>query len=167
MAERTADDAFRVRLADLSDLPHLQVVLDGAAGTVGAHVHGSSAAQLLTENHVYLGFLGEAPVGCVMATLDPPVVLHCLSVVVDKRNQGHAGSVLGEAILHLDETVAPLFYWAAVDPLLPSAEQRFAQLGFVRAEGNAQTLSGIRVMFRKAPVELESAGQNDEFEDQA
>jgi len=144
------DGDIRIRLADTRDVDHLQTVLDGASDILDARVYGMSAAELLAANQVYIGYASEAPIGCVMATFEAPVVIHCLSVVVSHRRNGFAGVLLAAAVAEMDRRSQPLSYWAAVDPARRSAEMRFSRLGFIRADTSVGLVDGMQLMFREA-----------------
>lgn len=129
MSTERAEDTFRVREAFAEDHTLLQSVLDGSVGVSGARVYGMAADELLRHNRVYMAFLADRPMGCVMATLAEPMVLHCLHVVPEHRRKGYAGTLLSSAILDMDET-RPVTFWTAVDPARRSGVERCLSLGF-------------------------------------
>jgi hypothetical protein len=158
MNPEEAEGTFRVRKAVTKDYQLLQTVLDGSLGIAGATVYGMAADELIDHNHVYLAFLAEHPVACVMATQSEPIVWHCLHVEPMVRRLGHAGTLLSVAIGQLDETDEPRAYWTAVDPARQSGVDRCLSLGFCVLSidfADIQTeLGQMCVMVRPAPVDL-------------
>ena len=106
-------------------------MLDDASGSTNALIFGDGAERLLSMHRVYLGFVDDHVVGCVMASVDATsALIHNLAVSQQHRNQGHATTLVKSAMAHLDDPV-DLTYWAAADAANPSAIKRFHMLGFV------------------------------------
>lgn len=154
MSRERAEGDFRVRRAVPDDRAILQMILDGSFGGTGSRVHGLGVDDLLHQNRVYLAFVNERPMGCVMATLTDPMILHCMHVLPEHRRAGHAGAMLTTAIGHIDKTT-PVEFWTAVDPARKSGVERCRSLGFLELAVDftelSAALSGMCVMVRPAP----------------
>lgn len=142
-----ANDACLVRLAGSGDEDPLQRVLDESSGQMAAAIFGHGAADLLVSYNVYLGYIGDVPIGCVMADVecDVAIILN-LAVCETHRNRGHASTLVLAAMAHMDQP-GRRTYWTATDPGNPSAARRFHLLGFrtVAEEGP----NGLTLMVRE------------------
>lgn len=145
-----------MREAEITDAAALQRVLDEASGESNASIHGDGAASLLSIHRVYLGFVEEAVVGCVMATVyDGMAIIHNLAVSMRYRNRGHATTLVKSAMYLLNQPTE-LTYWAAADPGNPSAVKRFHTLGFSSHQDN-EPREVILMVRRPGPLSIDLA----------
>lgn len=150
-----------VRSAETTDSHLLQRVLDDASGSTNAMIFGDDAGRLLSAHRVYLGFVDEHVVGCVMASVDATsALIHNLAVSQQHRNRGHATTLVQSVMAHLNDPVDRT-YWAAADPTNPSAVKRFHLLGFVPYQDGIARDMILMVREAGRPLVMESTTRRD------
>lgn len=125
-----ANDRCTVRRATPFHNTHLTAVLEAATLEQVSALAQFDAADLLTDQHVFLAYAGERPIGCIMAMPGATTVLHGLFVVSAERGKGHGSELIRSAISAFETMGATRSYWTAVDPGLPGAHERFLKFGF-------------------------------------
>lgn len=142
-----ANDACTVRLAGPSDHFMLQTVLDGSAGAENATIHGVAARQLLDDHQIHLAFVGDRPIGCIMATRANVTVIHGLNVVTTHRGRGHASALIRAVMVYNDEAYGRQNYWTAASSEISGAISRFQKLGFQPVD---ELRSELTLMIRRS-----------------
>jgi len=125
----------------------LEAVLEAADAERVSALTEFDAADLLAEQDVFIAYVADEPIGCIMAMSGPITVIHGLFVVPAQRGRGYGCELIRAALPAFEQSDVRREYWTAIEARNDGARERFIRFGFSLVPELSD--DGIQLMTRR------------------